>query len=80
MHGGSRSEVISAGLIRVFGRDVAELPLVATPKEFRGMVRHSWSLDNSMSVELFLLIYATIPVKGNFVSCKLNCSSALLSD
>lgn len=41
MHGGSRSEVISAGLIRVFGRDVAELPLVATPKEFRGMVRHS---------------------------------------
>lgn len=31
-----RSVVVSAGLLRIFGREVAELPLVATSKEFQG--------------------------------------------
>ena len=33
-----RSVVVSAGLLRIFGREVAELPLVATSKEFQGKV------------------------------------------
>ncbi|KAH9623496.1 hypothetical protein KSS87_018785 [Heliosperma pusillum] len=31
-----KSVVISAGLLRIFGREVAELPLVATSKEYQG--------------------------------------------
>ncbi|XP_074325448.1 increased DNA methylation 1-like [Apium graveolens] len=30
------STVVSAGLLRIFGRDLAELPLVATTKENQG--------------------------------------------
>ena len=33
--------MVSAGLIRVFGREVAELPIVATSKEHQGKVS-SW--------------------------------------
>ena len=33
-----RSVVVSAGLLRVFGREVAELPLVATSREYQGKV------------------------------------------
>lgn len=33
-----RSVVVSAGLLRIFGREVAELPLVATSKEYQGKV------------------------------------------
>lgn len=33
-----RSIVVSAGLLRVFGREVAELPLVATSREHQGKV------------------------------------------
>jgi hypothetical protein len=32
--------VVSAGLLRVFGREVAELPLVATSREHQGKVRY----------------------------------------
>ncbi|KAL2933948.1 Increased DNA methylation 1 [Bienertia sinuspersici] len=31
-----KSVVVSAGLLRIFGREVAELPLVATSKEYQG--------------------------------------------
>lgn len=34
----SRSVVVSAGLLRVFGREVAELPIVATSREHQGKV------------------------------------------
>ena len=33
-----RSVVVSAGLLRIFGREVAELPLVATSRENQGKV------------------------------------------
>lgn len=33
-----RSVVVSAGLLRIFGREVAELPLVATCREYQGKV------------------------------------------
>jgi len=33
-----RSVVVSAALLRIFGREVAELPLVATSKEYQGKV------------------------------------------
>lgn len=36
-----RSVVVSAGLLRIFGREVAELPLVATSRECQGKVRNS---------------------------------------
>lgn len=40
------SVVISAGLLRIFGRNVAELPLVATSREYQGKVSsiviHVW--------------------------------------
>ena len=44
------SEVVSAGLLRVFGQDVAELPLVATAKECRGKVRPSRDLGMAISM------------------------------
>lgn len=34
----SRSVVVSAGLLRVFGQEVAELPIVATSREHQGKV------------------------------------------
>lgn len=33
-----RSIVVSAGLLRIFGREVAELPIVATSREHQGKV------------------------------------------
>lgn len=33
-----RSVVVSAGLLRIFGQEVAELPLVATSREHQGKV------------------------------------------
>lgn len=33
------SIVVSAGLLRIFGRGIAELPIVATSKEHQGKVR-----------------------------------------
>lgn len=43
-----RSVVVSAGLLRIFGRHVAELPMVATSREHQGKVgallhSHAWS-------------------------------------
>lgn len=36
-----RSIVVSAGLLRIFGREVAELPIVATSREHQGKVGSS---------------------------------------
>lgn len=33
-----RSVVVSAGLLRIFGREIAELPMVATTREHQGKV------------------------------------------
>ena len=33
--------VVSAGIFRIFGEEVAELPLVATSKDFQGQVSKS---------------------------------------
>ena len=33
-----RSVVVSAGLLRIFGREVAELPIVATSRKHQGKV------------------------------------------
>lgn len=41
-----RSVVVSAGLLRIFGREVAELPLVATSREHQGKVRNSAIIFN----------------------------------
>jgi len=54
VHVDCSSEVVSAGLLRVFGQDVAELPLVATVKEFRGKVRPSCDLGMAIFMMLSL--------------------------
>lgn len=54
--------VVSAALLRVFGQEVAELPLVATSKENQGKV----SKDNQRSVisgfHLFLFLMSLLGI------------------
>lgn len=40
---GSRSVVVSAGILRVLGKEAAELPLAATRQENQGRVSRYWA-------------------------------------
>jgi hypothetical protein len=43
-----RSVVVSAGLLRIFGQEVAELPLVATSREHQGKVSTFMVFKNAL--------------------------------
>ncbi|KAL8124550.1 hypothetical protein AgCh_012268 [Apium graveolens] len=54
------STVVSAGLLRIFGRDLAELPLVATTKENQGKLEVFYNKINPLrSVKNLLSSYET---------------------
>lgn len=56
-----RSVVVSAALLRIFGREVAELPLVATSKEYQGKVSiWSWLRLFSWKLCFFLLLLKSL--------------------
>lgn len=51
------SIVVSAALLRIFGKDVAELPLVATERQNQGKVRPTWK---HTSILVFLTYYGVV--------------------
>lgn len=49
------STVVSAGIFRIFGEEVAELPLVATSSECQGLVREH-KFDEYIYYIIFILL------------------------
>lgn len=61
--------MVSAGLLRIFGRDLAELPLVATTKENQGKVRFERKPKQDIAFRCLLnicLCLEYIPVDWSF--------------
>jgi len=60
-----KSVVVSAGLLRIFGREVAELPLVATSREHQGKKKNrkkerkkERKMKNILHADLLLCMHA----------------------
>lgn len=56
-----RSVVVSAGLLRIFGQEVAELPLVATSREYQGKVSYCTLLwHNITDLKYFWVLFLVL--------------------
>ena len=67
-----RSVVVSAGLLRIFGQEVAELPLVATSREYQGKVStFALFLKDAMVYMLMLLPPFPLPLSSCNITCLL---------
>lgn len=66
-----RSVVVSAGLLRIFGQEVAELPLVATSREYQGKVSTFALFLKDAMVYMLILLPPFPPLSSCNITCLL---------